>query len=72
MSIYYNKQVPGNLWLRDLNDNVSSGYNVLSSIYIKYQTISPSFFFDVYSNNINRFDVIYDTLFVETSCGYFF
>lgn len=72
MSIYYSKQIPGQLWLRDLNDNVSSAYDVLSSVYIKYKNINPSFFFDLSSNNINRFDVIYDTLFVETSSGFFF
>ena len=72
MSIYYSKQIPGQLWLRDLNDNVSSAYDVLSSVYIKYKNINPSFFFDLSSNNINRFDVIYDTLFLETSSGYVF
>ena len=72
MSIYYNKQLPGELWLRDLGDKVSPAYNVLSSIYIKYKAINNSFFFDLTSNNINRFDVIYDTLFVETSSGYIF
>lgn len=72
MSIYYNKQLPGELWLRDLGDKVAPAYNVLSSIYIKYKTINNSFFFDLTSNNINRFDVIYDTLFVETSSGYIF
>ena len=52
MSIYYSKQIPGQLWLRDLNDNVSSAYDVLSSVYIKYKNINPSFFFDLSSYNM--------------------
>ncbi len=72
MSIYFNQQLPGQLWLRDLNDNVSPAYNILSSVYIKYKTINSSFFSDLTSNNINKFDVIYDTLFIETNNGYIF
>jgi hypothetical protein len=72
MSIYFNKQLPGQLWLRDLKNNISPSYDTLSSIFIKYQTISNTFYYDVSSNNINRFDVINDTLFVETSSGYIF
>jgi len=72
MSVYFNKQLPGQLWLRDLTDNVTPAYNSLSSIFLKYKTINNSFFYDLCSNNINRFDVIYDTLFVETSSGHIF
>ena len=36
MSIYYNKQTSGELWLRDLKNSVEPSYNVLSSIYFKY------------------------------------
>lgn len=72
MSIYYNNQIPGQLWLRDLTNNVTPAYNMLSSVFIKYQTINNSFFSDVSSNNINRFDVINDVLFLETNNGYIF
>ena len=72
MSIYFNKQLPGQLWLRDLTNNVSSAYNMLSSVFTKYKTINNSFYYDVSTNNINRFDVINDTLFIETSSGYIF
>ena len=56
MSIYFNKQLPGQLWLRDLTNNVSSAYNMLSSVFTKYKTINNSFYYDVSTNNINRFD----------------
>ena len=41
MSIYYNKQTSGELWLRDLKNSVEPSYNVLSSIYFKYLSSSP-------------------------------
>jgi len=72
MNSYYNKQIPGELWLRDLSDNVSPAHEVLSSIYLKYQTINNSFFTELTSNKINRFDVIYDVIFLETKSGYIF
>lgn len=72
MSIYYNNQLPGNLWLRDLTNDISPAYNVLSSIYIKYKNINSSFFSELTSNSINRFDVIFDTLFIETNSGCIF
>lgn len=72
MSIYYNKQIPGQLWLRNLTDKVVSASDALSSVFVKYKTINSSFYSDLTSNNINRFDVIYDTIFVETNNGYIF
>jgi len=72
MSIYYNKQTPGELWLRDLKNSVEPSYNVLSSIYFKYQDINSSFFNELTANKINRFDVFYDTIFIETLNGCIF
>jgi len=72
MSIYYNKQIPGELWLRDLKNNVTTASAVLSSIYFKYENINQTFYSDLTSNNINRFDVIYDTIFIETNTGFIF
>lgn len=72
MSIYYNKQIPGELWLRDLGNNVTAGNKVLSSIFLKYKNVNETFYSELTSNKINRFDVIFDTLFVETNSGFIF
>jgi hypothetical protein len=69
MSIYYNKQNPGELWLRDLKNSVEPSYNVLSSIYFKYQEINSPFFNELTANRVNRFDVFYDTIFIDTLYG---
>lgn len=72
MSIYYNKLVPGELWLRDLKNNVDSASNVLSAIYLKYKNINETFYFYLNTNQITRFDLFYDTFFIETPVGYIF
>lgn len=72
MNIYYNNQVPGELWLRNLNDTVEASYNVLSSIYFKYEEINSFFFSELTANKITRFDMFYDTIFVDTIYGYIF
>lgn len=70
MSIYYDKQVPGELWLRDLKNNVDSASNILSAVYLKYKNVNETFYFYLNTNQINRFDLFYDTIFVETPVGY--
>jgi hypothetical protein len=72
MSIYYDKQVPGEIWLRDLGNNVTAGNKVLSSIFLKYKNINETFYSELTSNKINRFDVIFDTIFIETTSGFIF
>jgi hypothetical protein len=72
MSIYYNKQIPGELWLRDLDNNVTAGNKVLSSIFLKYKNINETFYSELTSNKINKFDVIFDTIFIETNSGFIF
>ena len=57
MSIYYDKQVPGELWLRDLKNNVDSASNILSSVYLKYKNVNSTFFSYLISNQITRFDL---------------
>lgn len=58
--------------MRDLSDNIDSANNVLSSIFLKYVNINTNFYADLSSNNITKFDVFYDTLFVETPNGFIF
>ena len=72
MSIYYDKQVPGELWLRDLKNNVDSASNILSSVYLKYKNVNSTFFSYLISNQITRFDLFYDTFFIETPIGCIF
>jgi hypothetical protein len=72
MSTYYDKQIPGELWLRDLKNSVKPSHNVLSSIYLKYQEVHFPFFCELTANRISRFDVFYDSVFIETVYGCIF
>lgn len=59
----------GELWLRDPSGKKNTANVVLSSIYEKYKTILP-FYTELTNNNIRRFDVFYDTIFLETDSGF--
>jgi len=72
MSLFYNTQIPGEMWIRDLKDNVSPASNVLSAVFLKYKNINSNFYSELTSNNIMKFDVFYDTFFIETHTGYIF
>lgn len=69
MSIYNNNSIQGELWLRDLRETVRPANQVLSSIYLKYKNIYPSFYDELNSNQIVKFDMFYDTIFIETNSG---
>jgi hypothetical protein len=71
MSLYTQSQVSGKLWLRNILGNIESGSNVLSSIYQKYSS-QTEFYQQLIENQIKKFDVFYDCIFVETDSGYFF
>jgi hypothetical protein len=72
MNFYTETDFNGELWLRDSNDNVLPANQLLSSIYIKYRSTNSTFYNDLTSNIIKRFDSFYDTFFIETENGYFF
>ena len=72
MSIYNNKFKNGQMWLRTLDGTIQQTYNILSSVFIKYQNLNQSFFNEISTNNILRFDVFYDNIFIETKSGYTF
>jgi len=72
MDFYREKELEGQLWIRNTNDQVQPANVVLSAIYLKYKIPTPSFYEDLISNNIVKFDVFYDTFFIQTSGGYFF
>jgi hypothetical protein len=72
MNFYTETNYNGELWLRDTNDNVLPAYQLLSSIYEKYKDINSTFYNDLTSNIIKKFDVFYDSFYIETNNGYFF
>jgi hypothetical protein len=72
MSIYNNNFKSGQLWLRSLDGNIQPSFNVLSSVYVKYQAVNQTFFEEITSNNLSRFDVFYDNILIETNTGYIF
>jgi hypothetical protein len=69
---FYNDNQNKELWIRDLENNIKTGYNSLSSIYIKYKNINLNFFNNLNANQITRFDVFYDSIFIENEYGYVF
>ena len=69
MNYYEELSQPGKLWIRTPNGEKFSANQALSAIFSKYKPLTSSFYFDLNENNIERFDVIYDTIFVETSAG---
>jgi hypothetical protein len=71
MSLYNESETKGKLWLRNTAGTIENGANLLSSIYLKYSEI-PEFYNNLINNEITRFDVFYDCLFIETQNGCFF
>lgn len=72
MSIHNSQNKIGELWLRTLNGSVMSSNEILSSVYIKYSTVDPILYQELQNNEIIRFDVFYDVIYIETERGYFF
>jgi hypothetical protein len=74
MSVYNEDESGGKLWLRDCIGNIETANNVLSSIYVKYTNANNNdlFYKQLTSNNITKFDVFYDCIFLETEAGCFF
>lgn len=71
MSLYNESETFGELWLRNPNGFIQSANKTLSSIYLKYSEI-PKLYDDLIKNEITRFDVFYDCIFIETLNGCFF
>ena len=74
MSLYIQSKNTGELWLRNAIGQIESANNILSAIYLKYSDINGSniFYNELNNNQITRFDVFYDCIFVETKSGCFF
>jgi hypothetical protein len=71
MGIYSSQFVKGELWLKSLNGNIYSSNQILSSIYNKY-TNHPVFYNELINNQIIKFDLFYDTLYIQTESGVIF
>ena len=72
MKLYTDSNYHGELWLRDAQNNVQEANIVLSAVYLKYQSQYPDFYYDLNLNLITRFDVFYDSFFIQTANGYIF
>jgi hypothetical protein len=72
MKITTRNNETGQLWMRDFNNTVRPLNESLSSIYLKYEKEQTLFFTELTSNNIKRFDVFYDSIFIQTNQGYIF
>lgn len=69
MNTYTNNRIPGELWVRDYKDNREIASKALSGVYSKYSQRYPTFFSELTSNQITRFDCFQDCVFVETKSG---
>lgn len=85
-TFYEKNNQPGELWVRDVNNNVKPVSEFLSNVITKYKPLSANYISsnnyanidtDFYnslldSKNILRFDIMDDVLFLETSVGNIF
>lgn len=67
-----NNNYLGQLWMRDIKDNVYPLNEALSAVFLKYKKPEPTFYNDLTSNRIKTFDTFYDSIFIQTKTGYLF
>lgn len=72
MSIFAKNSENGEIWLRKPDNTIFSANSALSAIYQKYESINSNFFLNLSSNQIKKFDIIYDVIYLETAAGYSF
>lgn len=72
MNIYNEKSKTGELWTRYQDGTILNCVSSLESIFLKYQPINLNFYNEVINNQIKRFDVFYDSIFLETQTGFIF
>jgi len=72
MSIFSSEYNNGELWLRTLNGKIEASNKILSAVYAKYQDVNPTFYRELNTNNISKFDIFYDVIYVETETGFIF
>lgn len=71
-TIYSKNLIPGELWLRDSQNNKVLASQKFEKIFAKYQILYPAFYEELMNNQITRFDVFFDCIFVETLSGCLF
>lgn len=62
----------GQLWLRNPSGAIYPATSAFSAVYIKYQNLASTFCSQLTNNQIKRFDIFYDVIFLETECGHIF
>lgn len=62
----------GQLWLRTPSGTVYPATSAFSAVYLKYQNLANTFCVHLTNNQIKRFDIFYDVIFIETDCGHIF
>jgi hypothetical protein len=72
MNFYNETNVLGEMWSRDFDNNTLPITQSLSSIFLKYKNNSITFYSELTSNDIKKFDVFYDSFFIQTKTGYIF
>jgi hypothetical protein len=72
MNFFYDNEYNGQPWVRDFNNNIQPFNEALSSIYVKYKDVNSTFFNELTSNSIKKFDCFYDSIFIQTQTGYIF
>jgi hypothetical protein len=72
MNTYNQNLTTGELWLRTLDGTKQPASVSLSGIYLKYASVYPTFYNELTSNQIRRFDTFEDCIFIETQSGYIF
>lgn len=72
MSDYNENFENGELWLRYPSGVIYPATSALSSLYLKYSPIDSKFYQELKNNEVLKFDVFYDTVFIETQSGHIF
>lgn len=72
MNQYNNLTTTGELWLRNVKGDKVLASNALSAIYAKYEGEYKTFYTQLKTDQITRFDTFYDCIFVETPAGCIF
>jgi hypothetical protein len=62
---YDNKNIPGELWVRKNSQNVSSASKALTGVFDTYK--STNFYSQLTGNGIQKIDLFFNTLYVQTS-----
>jgi hypothetical protein len=65
LNTYDSKNIPGEIWVRKNSQFVSSAKTALSGVFDTYQNLS--FHNQLISRGINKIDMFFDTLYIETS-----